>query len=241
MTAISKLRNAAEAALARMPEHAADLTAEQTRQVLHELRVHQIELEMQNEELRRAQVELAASRACYVDLYDFAPVGYLTVNAAGQILQANLTAATLLGAVRGTLVNMPFSKFVFKDDQDSYYLHSKKPVDAGMPQLCELRLLRHDGSSLWARLISTISRDGADGQPVSHVIVSDISADKRAAEALRRDQEELREMNEELMVFNNAAVGRELRMIELKEEINALCAAAGQAPRYQLEPGEEPG
>jgi len=64
---------------------------------LHELRVHQIELEMQNRELHRTQGELEAARARYFDLYDLAPVGYLTVSKNGLILEANFTAATLLG------------------------------------------------------------------------------------------------------------------------------------------------
>jgi signal transduction histidine kinase/ActR/RegA family two-component response regulator len=100
---------------AQSPENIGDLSPEKARQVLHELRVHQIELEMQNEHLRRTQGELEASRARYFDLYDLAPVGYCTLSEKGLILEANLTAATLLGAARGALVKQPITRFIFHD------------------------------------------------------------------------------------------------------------------------------
>src|SRR6266853_644819 len=117
------------------------LSPEEARRVLHELRVHQIELEMQNEELRRTQVELEAAWVRYFDLYDLAPVGYFTFSEQGLILQANLTAATLLGVSRGALVKEPVSRFVFREDQDIFYKHRKKLFEAGAPQSYELRLV----------------------------------------------------------------------------------------------------
>ena len=111
---------------AQSPENLEALSPEETRQTLHELRVHQIELEMQNEELRRAQAELDAARARYFDLYDLAPVGYCTLSEKGLILEANLTAATLLGVARGALVKQPITRFILKEDQDIYYLHRKQ-------------------------------------------------------------------------------------------------------------------
>ena len=119
---------------AKMTENQEALSPEETRQMLHDLRVHQIELEMQNEELRTAQAELDAARARYFDLYDLAPVGYCTVSEKGLILEANLTAATLLGVVRGTLVKQPISRFIHKEDQDVYSLHRNKLFETGDPR-----------------------------------------------------------------------------------------------------------
>jgi PAS domain-containing protein len=98
---------------------------------LHELRVHQIELEMQNEELRRTQEELEASRERYFDLYDLAPVGYFTLSEQGLILEANLTAAKLLGVARSALVKQPLSRFILPEDQDIHYLHRKALLETG--------------------------------------------------------------------------------------------------------------
>ena len=95
------------------------LSPEEIRQILHELRVHQIELEMQNEELRLAQAELDAARVRYFDLYDLAPVGYFTVSEKGLIIEANLTAAALLGVARGKLVNQPISQFILRKTRTS--------------------------------------------------------------------------------------------------------------------------
>ena len=145
-------------AVPRAGDPATGLSPEEARQTLHELRVHQIELEMQNEELRRAQVELDASRARYFDLYDLAPVGYCTLSEQGLILEANLTAATLLGVPRGALVKQPITRFILAEDQDIYYLHRKRLFETGAPQACELRMVRKDGAPFWAHLEATAAR-----------------------------------------------------------------------------------
>ena len=167
------------------------LSPEEARRVLHELRVHQIELEMQNEELRRAQAELEGSRARYFELYDLAPVGYFTVSEKGLILEANLTAATLFGVARSDLVKHPLSHFIPPEDQDAYYLHRKQLIETGMPQVCELRMLRADAASFWARLETTMAQD-PDGAPMCRIVVSDISECKQAEKTLRQSEEQYR-------------------------------------------------
>ena len=154
-------------------------TPEETRRVLHDLRVHQIELEMQNEELRRAQEELDAARARYFDLYELAPVGYCTISEKGLILEANLTAATLLCVSRSELVQKPLTRFIIKADQDTYYLHHKQLMETDAPQTCELRLRRTDSEICWARLDAIAAQDG-DGAPTCRVVLSDITRRKQA-------------------------------------------------------------
>ncbi|MCX5824903.1 MAG: HD domain-containing protein [Deltaproteobacteria bacterium] len=175
----------------RIPEDMESLSVEAARQMLHELRVHQIELEMQNEELRRAQAELDASRARYFDLYDLAPMGYCTLNEQGLILEANLMAASLLGVARGALVKQPLTRFILKEDQDIYYLHRKQLFEPGEPQACELRLVKMDGTAFWARL-EAINAPDAGGTPPGRVVLIDITARKRADEELQQTLESLR-------------------------------------------------
>ena len=148
---------------------------------LHELRVHQIELEMQNEELRRTQEELEVSRARYFDLYDLAPVGYVTLSEKGLILEANLTAAKLLGVARSALVKQPLSRFILPQDQDTYYLHRKALFETNAPQAWECRLLKKDGGPFWAQVEATTA-PGVDGVPVCRAVVSDITERKLEAE-----------------------------------------------------------
>ena len=189
------LRRRAEALAAErageMPEDLEARSPDVARRALHELRVHQIELEMQNEELRRTQEELEASRERYFDLYDLAPVGYFTISEQGLILEANLTAAKMLGVARGTLVQQPLSRFIFPEDQDIHYRHRKQLFETGAPQVWELRLARKDAALFWARVEATTAQD-ADGATVCRAVVSDIAERKRAEEALQTINADLR-------------------------------------------------
>ena len=182
------LRRQAEA-LARenaapLPKNIAAMSPEEIGKTLHELHVHQIELELQNEELRRTQTELETSRARYFDLYDLAPVGYCTLSQEGLILEANLTAATLLGVTRGRLVGRPLTRFIFAADQEIYYRNRNQLFETRKSQAYELRMLKKDGAVFWAQLEATIAQ-AADGAPVGRIVLSDISARQQAEAALR--------------------------------------------------------
>ena len=176
------LRRRAEERLGGKPADLAATAPEEAGRLLHELQVHQIELEMQNDELRRAQQELEASRVKYFDLYDLAPVGYFTVSEKGLILDANLRAAQLLGVEMNRLVKQPLTRYIVPEDQDVYYLHRKRLLETGIRQVCEVRMCHQDGTPFWARLETGASRGGEDGPSVCRITVSDITEQKRAEE-----------------------------------------------------------
>jgi PAS domain S-box-containing protein len=184
----AELRRQAEA-LAReqealSPNSLHELSLEETQQVLHELQVHQIELEMQNEELRRTQVALDETRARYFDLYDLAPVGYCSISEAGLIMESNLAAAELLDTARSALISQPISRFILHEDQDIYYRHRKQLVETGAKQICELRMVKSTGTPFWARLVSAAAQE-TDGSFVSRVVMSSIQERKQAEAELQ--------------------------------------------------------
>ena len=185
MTNKTTMRAQAEAKLAQMPEPRAPTAPAEIQKVLHELRVHQIELEMQNEELRMAQAELDASRARYFDLYDLAPVGYVTVGEQGLILEANFAAATMLGLARDALLQQPITRFIPKDDQGLCDLHRKPLFETGAPQICEMRMVKADGTAFWAHLAANAAPDAA-GAPVCRIAMTDITARKQAEQERER-------------------------------------------------------
>jgi PAS domain S-box-containing protein len=176
-----------------MPEDLEAPPLEVALRALHELRVHQIELEMQNEELRRTQEELEVSRTRYFDLYDLAPVGYFTLSEKGLILEANLTAAKLLGVARSALVKQPLSRFILPADQDIHYQHRKQLLATGAPQSWELRLLRKDAEPFWAQVEATTA-PGVDGAPVCRAVVSDITERKLEAEKRAKVETQYRQL-----------------------------------------------
>jgi PAS domain S-box-containing protein len=179
---------------AQLPEAFLALSPEETRRTLHELRVHQIELEMQNAELRRTQTDLESERKRYFDLYEMAPVGYCTVSGEGLITRINLSAAGLLGITRDARAGRPiFSSFILEEDQDIYYRQRKNVLATAATEWCELRMVKKDGSGFWAHLEISLGRDVGDST-VYRIVLSDISARKQAEEVelLRQSEEKYR-------------------------------------------------
>ena len=171
----------------RVVENLGALSPADAQRVLHDLQVHRIELELQNEELRRAQDALEASRARYFDLYDLAPVGYFTLNEGGLILEANLTGANLLGVARRDLVNQPLGRFVVSDDADAYYLNHRQLFRTGEPRAFELRLARKNGAPFSAWIEATVTANES-GTRICRKMVIDITGRKAIQDKLRQSQ-----------------------------------------------------
>ena len=170
---------------AQLPENVEALSRDGTLRTLHELQVHQIELEMQNEELRRAQEELELSRNKYSELYDFAPVGYVTIDARGLIEGVNLKGAHLLGIERGLLLKRPFIRFIEDAaDREIFSRHLEEVLQKQGNQICEIRLKRKYGTPFHAQLqsITKESIDGKAGDILTAII--DITEHKKAEEEI---------------------------------------------------------
>lgn len=176
------LRHAAEARLAGC----SPLPARALEDLLHELQVHQIELEMQNEALRQAHLVMEESRDRYVSLYDFAPVGYLSLSRHCVVTEANLAAANLLGIVRAKLRDRRFEQFVAATSQDHWRQHFMAAWrgEAAQARQCEIEIKRGDGTQFAAQLQS-IMLETAGGEPVVRIAISDVSERKRAEEEQR--------------------------------------------------------
>ncbi|MCW8918043.1 MAG: EAL domain-containing protein [Gammaproteobacteria bacterium] len=184
MTEEELLRMVAEARLARGTPLENEDAAHAAGELLYELQVHQIELEMQNETLRQTQLALEESRDRYLDLYDFAPLGYLTLTSKALITEANLTAATMLGVERGKLLQRRFTRFVSAGEGDRWYLHFLRLVQHEERLCYEGVLQRADGSRFTAQL-DCLRQERAGEEPTVRIALTDISARKRIEEELR--------------------------------------------------------
>ena len=213
---LSELHRRAEEILLKGREELDKIPPADMQNAFHELRVHQIELEMQNEELRRVQQELETSREKYFTLYDLAPAGYVSLNDKGIILEANLSVATQLGRERSHLVRQPLNRFIHREDQDLYYICHKQLVEMRTPQVCEIRMVKKDGTLFWVRM-DIVAADGSDGTKGSRAIIIDISQRKQNEadienlnRRLKQHVAQLELANEELEAFSSS-VSHDLR------------------------------
>jgi len=210
----ASLRARAEARLAASRADIARMPPEDVETLVQELQVHQVELKIQNEELQKSHLQLAESRDRFADLYEFAPVGYLTLDAHGAIVQCNLAADEMLATERRDLVEKQLSDFVEPDDQDRFYLHRQAVFAGDDRQTVEIPVKLPDGCSRVFRLESRrFQEDDPDGRQLCRTALVDVTAQHHAEEELRglteslerRVEERTHELRRMSKVFMDAA------------------------------------
>lgn len=193
-----------------------NLSDNENQKLIHELEVHQIELEMQNEELVNA---LSAAKDA-IDLYDFAPCGYFTLSKEGLIIRLNLTGSQMLGKNRTHVKNSSFDFYVSDDTKSTFNLFFEKVFNSKFRENCEVTL-SINGKPMCVYLSGVFTEKGEQ----CLVTMVDITEHKRMEIAL---QEKINEMSN----FHHLVVGREIRMIDLKKEVNELLVKSGQEEKY---------
>ena len=181
----NELRKRAENFLSAHQNSTEEALPVDVRHLVEELHVYQIELEMQNEQLRNTQLELEAARDRYSELYDFAPTGYFTIDNKGMIREANLTGASMLGIEKGLLIGAPFSKFMNRDDSDIFYVAQRKLIETKNKQTYELDLVKKDRSQFHAHIVCIPVLDVAGNVDRIRAAVTDITERKRVEEKLK--------------------------------------------------------
>jgi len=186
-----------------------------TRRLLHELQVNHIELEIQNGELEEARNKMEVLLADYTDLYDFAPVGYMSLDEQGQILKVNLTGAALLGVGRARLLHRPLLTYVAPADRRGILDFLKQVFAGSAKQVCEANLLREGGATFCANIHGAAASSASGPQKWCRVVFSDITVLKLSEEAQRR-VEALADANNDLRqeIARRQAVEKSLKKSE---------------------------
>ena len=183
--------------MAQLKDFVSSMTLKDAKQILFKMQLHQIELEKQNEELRSVQEKLDESRSRCFEMYDSAPVGYITVNQQGVILGINFIASRLLGVTRETMVNQSITHVIFDEDWDSYYHYSRNLFEMGDFQSFELRMIKPDGTIIWVCLHAVTAQD-SEGETVGRFVISEITAQKETQIKLRESEEKYRMITENI-------------------------------------------
>ncbi len=186
-----RLRANAEKLLSRLPKGFPIIPDKCSAEIIHELQVHQCELEIQNEELKTAHQNLEEVRDKYLDIFDFAPVGYFILTNTALIAEANLTGAAMLGVVRKVLIHDRFRKYVALEDVEQWDRFFLAVLAHDKQRACEIRLKMQDASIISTRMVGI--RLDRDGEPTQvRITISDITDRKKIEDALRESEEKFR-------------------------------------------------
>ena len=210
------------------------------RALARKLQFRQCELERQNAELRLAHGGVLRAAEEHSQLFEFAPIGYFVLDTAGLVHKVNRAGAALLARERHEICAHPFELYVAPEAQEAFASLCRTVWANQVSSPCELQLMRPDSSACHVLIESAVASDVPVSDRRCLLAVWDITERKAVEDAMRRQVEELRAKSDELVRFNRALVDRELRMIELKREVNELCALLGQPRRYPLAFDKEP-
>ncbi|MDR4498388.1 MAG: PAS domain S-box protein [Candidatus Scalindua sp.] len=191
----AELRKRAESKLKSGVPVSEEISNTDMKKLIHELEVHQIELEMQNDELLKTQIKLEKSKERYANLYDFAPVGYLTFDEEGLIREANLTIADMLDVPRTLLINSRFHYFVKGEGQDIFYLHTKRVFEGKKAETREVRVKGKSGREFYVRLDSRRVQETMNNI-TCRTAVTDITEQKKMENLLKESEEKHRKLIE---------------------------------------------
>ena len=215
-----EIKEILEQALSSKPK-SADHEKMSVEELIQELNIYYREIEYQNEELLRYSVDLEESRKRFEDLYDNAPIGYVTYDAAMKIIRAN----KMFSAITGYTVNIKqglITEFIHPEDQDDFYFYMKKILQNRITEICKLRIKSLSENKMF--ILSTNITGEGNKNELRTALIDVSQVDELIAELQRK--------NKELNDFNNIMIDREIKMVELKEEINGLLSELGRKAKY---------
>ncbi|HWP92050.1 MAG TPA: GAF domain-containing protein [Thermodesulfobacteriota bacterium] len=231
------LRRRAPRLLDYEPAKVDDFSKADLSSLIHELRVYQAELEIQNEELRRIQLELEESCNKYLDLYNFAPVGYFTLNARTIILDVNLAGAELLRAEKQFLIGKRFTRYIAHKNHDVFYSYRKRLLKTNTRESCELQMLRNDGATFYSRLDSVAVFNSEGNFVHFRIAILDITEQRQSKEKLDKALDELeirvKERTSQLLKTNEALRVEISNRVKVEEELKKSLDYISKRNRYE--------